>query len=177
MRSMGRRVRSKGDTWWWNEAVSRNKEVHEAMCQNSTVENKRWYECMKNKANEAVCKTMREKAEEALTELQNCPNGMLRLVKGLKTDSKEVEGGRCMRGSDGKLCFGEKERCNVWKDYLERITNEEIDWDHNVEGDTVEGQVVRVSREEVLLALVKMKTGKDPGPTEVSLELDAASGE
>ena len=31
---------------------------------------------------------------------------MFRLEKGLKTDSKEVEGGRCMRGSDGKLIVG-----------------------------------------------------------------------
>ena len=43
---------------------------------------------------------------------------MLRLVEVLKTDSKEVEGGRCMRGSDGKLCFGEKERGKVFKDYM-----------------------------------------------------------
>ena len=28
-----------------------------------------------------------------LTELKNCPNWMFRLVIGLKTDSKEVEGG------------------------------------------------------------------------------------
>ena len=56
---------------------------------------------------------------------------MLRLVKGLNTDSKEVEGGRCMRGSDGKLCFSEKER--VWRDYMKWIMNEENDWDHNVE--------------------------------------------
>ena len=40
--------------------------------------------------------------EEALSQLQNCPNGMFRLVSGLKTDSMEVEGGRCMRGSDEK---------------------------------------------------------------------------
>ena len=33
---------------------------------------------------------------------------MLRLVRGLKTDSKEDEGGRCMRVGDGKLCFSEK---------------------------------------------------------------------
>ena len=52
---------------------------------------------MINKANKAVSKAMREKAEESLTELQNCPNGMLSQVKGLKTDSKEVEGGRCER--------------------------------------------------------------------------------
>ena len=43
-------------------------------------------------------------------------------------DSREVEGQRCMRGSDGKLCFGEKERGKVWKDYEERIMNEENDW-------------------------------------------------
>ena len=82
-------------------------------------------------------------------------NGMFRIVKGLKTDSKEVECGRCMRGSDGKLFFGENERGNVWKDYMERIMNEENYWECNVEGDAVEGPVVCVSREEVLQALNK----------------------
>ena len=44
---------------------------------------------------------------------------MFMLVKGLNTDSNEVEGGRCMSGSDEKLCFSEKERGKVWKDYIE----------------------------------------------------------
>ena len=39
--------------WWWNEevkeAVSRKKEAHKAMCQNSTEENKRRCKSMKNK--------------------------------------------------------------------------------------------------------------------------------
>ena len=34
---------------------------------------------------------------------------MFRLVKGLQIDSKELEGGRYMIGSGGKLCFSEKE--------------------------------------------------------------------
>ena len=114
---------------------------------------------------------MRQKVEEVLTELKKCLSGMLRLVKGLKTGSKEVEGGRCMRGSDGKLCFSEKERGKVWKGYMVMIMNEENYWDHNAEG-----PVVCVSREEVLQTLHEMKTGKDPGPSEVSLELIAASG-
>ena len=59
---------------------------------------------------------------------------------------------------------------------MERIMNEENLWDHNVEGDAVEGPVVCVSREEVLQALNKMKTGKALDPSEVSLELIAASG-
>ena len=81
-----------------------------------------------------------------------------------------------MRGSDGKLCFSEKERGKVWKDYMERIMNEENDWDRNAEGDAVEGPVVCVCREEVLQALHEMKTGKVPGPSEVSLLLIASSG-
>ena len=48
---------------------------------------------------------------------------MFRLVKGLKTDSKKVKAGRCMRGSDGKLCFSEKGRCKVLNDYVVRFMN------------------------------------------------------
>ena len=59
---------------------------------------------------------------------------------------------------------------------MERIMNKENDWDHNVEGDAVEGPVVCLSREEVLQALNKMKTGKAPGPSDISSEWIAASG-
>ena len=64
----------------------------------------------------------------------------------------------------------------VWKIYVERIMNDENDCDHSVEGDAVEGPVVCVCREEVLQALNEMKTGKAPGPSQVSIELIAASG-
>ena len=45
-----------------------------------------------------------------LTECKKNSNQMFRLVKGIKFDSKEVEVGIYIRGSDGKLCFSEKER-------------------------------------------------------------------
>ena len=85
---------------------------------------------------------------------------MLTLVKGLKTDSKLVEG-----GSDGKLCFSEKEGGKVLKDHMERIMNEENDWNHNVEGDAVEGPVVCVGREVMLQAINIVKTGHATGPS------------
>ena len=53
--------------------------------------------------------------------------------------------------------------------------NEENDWGYNVEGDAIEGPVICVSREEVLQALNEMKTRKNPGLSDVSLELIAAS--
>ena len=38
----------------------------------------------------------------------------------LKSDNKEVEGGRCMREGDGEPCFSEKKQRKVWKDCVEK---------------------------------------------------------
>ena len=124
------------------EAVEIRKEAHMAMCQSNTEKNKKRHKSMKNEANKAISKAMREKAEEALTGLQNGHNWMFRQVRGIKTDTKKLKvEGVC----DGKLCFTEKERGNVRKDYMERIVNEEYDCNHNVEGDAVESPAVCVS--------------------------------
>ena len=102
---------------------------------------------------------------------------MFKLVKSMKKYEKDVEGGRCMRGSDGRLSFSEKDRGKVWKEHTERIMNEENEWDQNVEADLVEGPVERVSWEEVVKAIREMKVGKAAGPLEVSVEMIAASRE
>ena len=72
-----------------------------------------------------------------------------------------------MRESHVKLCFSEKARGKFCRDYMERITNEENDWDHNEEGDAVECPVDSVSLDEVVQALNEMKSEKAPGPTNV----------
>ena len=61
---------------------------------------------------------------------------------------------------------------------MERITNEENEWDQNVKAELVEGPVERVSREEVVKAIREMKAGKAAGPSEseVSVDMIAASG-
>ena len=60
-----------------------------------------------------------------------------------------------------KSCVSVIMRGNVWKDYVERIMNEENDWDHNVEGDAAEGPVVCASGEEVLQALNENRRSLD----------------
>ena len=102
---------------------------------------------------------------------------MFKLVKSMKKDGKDVEGGRYMRGSNSRLSFSEKDRGKVWKEHMERIMNEENEWNQNVEADLVEWPVERVSREEVVKAMGEMKAGKPAGPLEVSVEMIAVSGE
>ena len=55
-----------------------------------------------------------------------------------------------MRGSNIKLCFSERKRGKIWKDYIERIMNEENDWHRNVKGDVVEVPVECVCEDEAV---------------------------
>ena len=68
------------------------------MCRNSTEVIGNRYGSIKNKAKRYVSRAMRED-EKGLTGLKNCQNGLFRIIKGLRIDSKEVDGGRCIRGS------------------------------------------------------------------------------
>ena len=72
MRNIGKRI--DGDTSWENEmvkeAVSRMKDVHKVMCWNSTEGNRNRHQNMKSNNEKTVSKAVREKAEEALTELR-----------------------------------------------------------------------------------------------------------
>ena len=159
------------------EAIARKKDAHEEMRKSGTDANKARCKNMKNRAKKVVAKAMKEVAEWELRGVSEHPNKVFKLVKSMKKDEKDVEGGRCMRGSDGRLSFSEKDRGRVWKEHKERIMNEENEWDQNVEADLVEGPVERVSREEVVKAMGKMKAGKAAGPSEVSVEMIAVSGE
>ena len=82
-----------------------------------------------------------------------------------------------MRGRDNRMNFSEKNRGKVWKEHMERIMNEENEWDQNVMAELMEGPVERVGREEVVKAIKEMKAEKAAGPSEVSFEMIAASGE
>ena len=99
--------RDRGDTWWWNEdvkeAIARKKEASKEMCKCETETNKARSKNMKNRAKKVVSKAMKAAAKRELGELSKHPNRVFKLVKSMKKDGKDVEGGRCIRGSDGRL--------------------------------------------------------------------------
>lgn len=173
--------RDRRDTGWWNEevkeAIARKKEAYKEMRKNGTEESKVKYKRLKKQAKKVVAKAMKKETEKGMSELKENPNSVYKIVKAMKKDGRDVAGGRCMRGSDGKLNFSERDRGKVWKEHMEKIMNEENEWDQEVEADLVEGPVERVSREEVVRAIREMSTGKAAGPSEVSVEMIIASGE
>ena len=79
------------------EAIARKKDAQKEMCKRGTEANKARYKNMKNWAKKVVAKEINEAAELELRELSEHPNEVFKLVKSLKKDGKDVEGGRCMR--------------------------------------------------------------------------------
>ena len=97
----------------------------------------------------------------------------------MKKDGNDIEGGRCMRGKDGRLGFSEKDRKRIWNNHMEEIMNKENDWDH-VTAATVEWYrdlIKNVTCKEMAIAIKVMKPGKAAGPSEVCAEMISASGE
>ena len=76
----------------------------------------------------------------------------------------------CILGKDGKLKVTLQEKIKVWKEYEEKLLNEENDWNKNIEITKVEGPCEQVSTD-VMEALVLMNTGKAAGPSGVTVEL------
>ena len=73
-------------------------------------------------------------------------------------------------GKDGKLKVTLQEKIKVWKQYEEKLLNEENDWNKSMEIPKVEGPCEQVSTEDVMEALILMNTGK-AGPSGVTVEL------
>jgi hypothetical protein len=62
-------------------------------------------------------------------------------VKQLMKDNKDVVGNGCVRDRSGKLCMGARERAKEWKEHMERLMNEENEWDGVVDVDVVHGPI------------------------------------
>ena len=107
---------------------------------------------------------MRKETEKELTKLNKKPNNIFTLVKFMKKDGKDIEGGRCTRGKNGRLGFSEKDRKKIWKNHPEEIMNKENDWDHVTEASMVEGPINNVTCEETTIAIKVMRPGRQLDP-------------
>ena len=124
-----------------------------------------------------MSRAMRMEANQELNNLYQNSNSVFYFLRRMKKEGKDVKGGRCLRGGDGQLGFIEEDRAKIWKEHIEKIMNEENEWDRMVETDLVEGPVEKVARNEIVEAIQGMKSGKATGSSEVSVEMIVASGE
>ena len=67
---------------------------------------------------------MKQTVEEEMKVLCDKPNEVFKLVKFMRRDGKDINGG-CMKDKDGRLVVSEKDRGKLWKDHMEKIMNVE----------------------------------------------------
>jgi hypothetical protein len=171
-----------GETWWWDESVKRaledKKEKFKEWKRDKTAGAKSKYNMAQKFAKRAVSIAIREASERLMKEMENDRSSkiMFKIAKQSMKDNKDVVGNGCVRDRSGKLCMGERETAKVWKEHMERVMNEENEWDGVVDVDVVHGPIDRVTMKEVMTAIKAMKLGKATGVSEVAAEHIAASG-
>ena len=108
-----------GNKWWWNEevrnAIARKKEAFKTFCKAGLEEHKIFYRKMRNQSKKVIAKAMKTEAEKQMEELHKKSNKIFKFVKFMKRDGKDVEGGKWIKGRDGRIGFSQEDRCmNIW---------------------------------------------------------------
>ena len=85
---------------------------------------------------------------------------------------KDVQNVRVTKNENGNVMISSETVLKRWKEYFEKLMNEENDRDSRTEDvDVVNEEVNCVSREKVKNVLRKMKKGKAIGPDELPVEV------
>jgi len=86
------------------------------------------------------------------------------MVKQMVRERHDITGSNCPKGVSGKVIVDEKGTIkDSWKEYIEKLMNEENEWHHRISAGIKEGPSDYVKISEVAAALTKMEKHKAPG--------------
>ena len=102
---------------------------------------------------------------------------LFKIAKQMAREQQDVLDVNCLKDNTGKIVFDSNKIKGIWKDYMEKLLNEENVWDNETVCEKTEGPGCHITREEVAKALRKMKPGKAAGPSGVVSEMLKASDE
>ena len=170
----------KGDreTWWWNEEVQESikekKEAKKAWDKIRNENTKKIYKEKKSKAKKAVAMAKRRAYDNwyARLETKEVEKELYRLARHRDRAVKDVQHVRVIKDENGNVMVNSEAVLNRWKEYFEKLMNEEnIREPRTEEAEVVNEEVNCVSREEVKNALRRTKKGKAVGPDELQVEV------
>jgi len=92
------------------------------------------------------------------------------MAKQMVKERQDITGLNCIKGASRKVIVDDTEIKDSWKEYMEKLTNEENEWDHK--GLRKDQQIA-----EVRAVLKKMKRHKAPGLSGLVAEMIQAAGD
>ena len=170
----------KGDreTWWWNEEVQKSikekKETKKAWDKIRNENTKKIYKEKKSKAKKAVAMEKIRAYDDLYAKLEKKEGEkeLYRLARQRDRAGKYVQHVRVIKDEYGNIMVNSEAVLKRWKEYFEKLMNEENNRDTRTEeAEVVNKEVNCVSREEVKNALRRMKKGKEVGPDELLVEV------
>ena len=171
------------ETWWWSrevEEVVKYKRKCFRKWRRSKLEQDKWeYTRARQKARKAVAKAKESGNNELMKELESeeGKQKVFKIAKQMARERTDVTKVNCLKDSSGRLILDEEGKKRVWKEYMEKLLNEENQWDGKVDSDKKEGPECEIGKEEVERVMRRMKLGKAAGQSGIVTEMIKALGE
>jgi len=99
------------------------------------------------------------------------------MSKQMVKERQDITGLNCVKGAPGKVIVDDKGIKDSWKEYMEKLMNEENEWDHKISAEIKEGPADCIRMAEVSAVLKKMKRHKAPGLLGLVAEMIQATGD
>lgn len=165
------------ETWWWNEevqgSIKRKTLAKRKWYRQRDLESRREYKQMRQEAKREVAKA-REEAGEDLYERLNTREGekdLHRLARQRDRAGKDVQHVRIIKDANGNMLTDDASVLNRWKEYFHELMNVENMREEREEvAVRVNGEIHRITEDEVRRALRRMKMGKAVGPDDIPVE-------
>ena len=107
-----------------------------------------------------------------------CQNEIFRMAKQMVKERQDITGLNCIKvGASGKVIVDGKGIKHSLKEYMEKLMNEENEWNHKISAKVKEGPADCIRMAEVRAVLKKMKRQKAPGLSGLVAEMIQATGD
>ena len=116
--------------------------------------------------------TERKKFGDKLSE-EDMKGNLFRIAKQLMRRNKDVVDSGCVKDREGNIAVDDSRIKQVWKEYFEKLLNEEFEWNKDLLEDAspTSSPAERITEEEVRAAIAKTKVGKAAGSTGLVSEM------
>ena len=165
------------ETWWWNAEVARvikeKKEAKKEYYRERNQRNRERCRVANKAAKKAVAIARAEAREEIYEELETVEGQktIYRIAKARDRKTKDHTHIRHIKDGNGGILYRDEDIKARWKEYFERLLNEENPRIPSGDGLPVERHTVNISRQEVEKAMRKMKCNKAVGPDNIPIEV------
>jgi len=139
------------------EAVWKKKKNYGNWENEKSTEAWKEYKKSKQNAKSIISLAKGKKQKECASNLNdpNHQNEIFQIAKQMVKERLDIRGSNCLKGVSGKVIVDEKGIKDSWKEFMEKLMNEENEWDHRTAAGVKEGPADCIRIDAVPAALKK----------------------